>query len=75
MARKYHNLKEFLNKPGQTVADLQRQFNLRRRAAKKPNVAAATFYGWCRGDMFPTKEWDLNALSEITGIAKNKLFS
>ena len=74
MARKYQNLKEYLAQPGQTVVALQRLFNGMRREAGKPSVAASTFYGWCRGDMLPTKEWDVNALSELTGIAKNKLF-
>ena len=74
MTRKYQNLSAFLAQPGQTVVALQRQFNEKRRAANKPHVAASTFYGWCRGDMSPTKEWDIDTLSELTGIAKSKLF-
>lgn len=74
MARKYQNLKGYLEQPGQTVVALQRLFNEKRRESGRPQVAAATFYGWCRGDMLPTKEWDIETLSELTGIAKNKLF-
>ncbi|MBO4689396.1 MAG: hypothetical protein J5621_00830 [Paludibacteraceae bacterium] len=67
-------MKEYLAQPGQTVVALQRQFNTLRLNAGKPRVGAATFYGWCRGDYVPTKDWDMSALSELTGIAKNKLF-
>ena len=74
MARKYQNLRQFLAQPGQTVAALQREFNTKRRAAGKPQVGTANFYAWCNGSMFPTKEWDIETLSELTGIAKNKLF-
>lgn len=75
MERKYQNLKQFLVQPGQTVAGLMRQFNGLRVEAKKCRVAMSTFYGWCRGDAVPTKEWDIQALSQLTGIDQDKLFA
>ena len=74
MARKYQNLNDFLSQPGQTVVALMRQFNQKRREAGKPQVGIANFYGWCNGTVRPTKEWDLETLSELTGIDKKKLF-
>ena len=75
MARKYQNLNEFLTQPGQTVVGLMRQFNCLRVNEGKTRVSASTFYGWCRGDAVPTKQWDMKALEQITGIPQNKLFA
>ena len=75
MTSEYQNLKEFLAQPGQTVMGLMRDFNALRLKAGKPRVSVATIYNWSRGDTVPTKQWDMWALSEITGIPQSKLFS
>ncbi|MCM1577120.1 MAG: hypothetical protein NC035_09115 [Bacteroides sp.] len=74
MTLKCHNLSEFLSQPGQTVVDLMRDFNKERIKCGLPRVSASTFYGWCRGDYFPTKEWDMITLEKLTGIPADKLF-
>ena len=75
MARKYQNLKDYLSQPGQTVVGLMRQFNAMRIKENKPRVSVATMYNWSRGDTIPTKDWDIKALSAITGIPEKKLFN
>jgi len=75
MTPEYQNLADFLQQPGQTVADLQRKFNQKRVEAGMKHVSSLTFYQWCRGDYHPTKDWDIRTLSELTGIAPEKLYA
>lgn len=75
MTSEYQNLAEFLQKPGQTISALMRDFNKERLSSHRQRVSASTFYGWCRGDFVPTKHWDMMTLSKLTEIPADKLFS
>lgn len=75
MTSEYQNLADFLQRPGQTISALMRDFNKERISAGLPRVASSTFYGWCRGDYVPTKYWDMVTLAKLTDIPIEKLFA
>ena len=75
MTPEYQNLKQYLEQPGQTVMDLMRKFNKKRMDEGRPCVSNLTFYSWCRGDAHPTKDWDKNALAELTGLTAEQLYA